>query len=554
MKPQGWRWVGARALLAELDTLDAVLALHAQVAGEPMPGQTDLVPAARTLLVTFDSHRSAARAAERLGEIDAPPIDDRAGRTHEIEVVYDGEDLNNVAELTGLDIDGVIEAHTGQTWRAAFSGFAPGFVYLVGENESLKVPRRESPRTALPPGAVGLAGPFSAIYPRQSPGGWQLIGRTNVRLWDIGRDTPAMIQAGDTVRYVAVERLGERDSEPASDDITPSRESAGPALGIVDAGLQSLIEDLGRVGQSHLGVSVSGVADEAAARQANRLVGNAAGDAVIETVLGGLKIHARGDLVLACTGAAEGAAIDGPNGRRRVAARTPFVLHDGETLAIDSPARGLRSYLAARGGLDVPSVLDSRSRDALSGIGPAPLTAGDRLAVGQPGPAHIVGAPEPDTLAKPEQDGAIVVRVVLGPRHDWFDDATIARFTRTRWQVTQQSNRVGVRLALPENDADSAALTRCRDGELPSEGTAAGAVQIPPSGLPVLFLKDHPVTGGYPVIAVVLAADLPLSAQLAPGDAVRFAIVEPDGRASDSPDPPADDSPAGTPDERGPEQ
>ncbi|WP_111747402.1 5-oxoprolinase subunit B/C family protein [Salinisphaera orenii] len=551
MKLQGLRWAGSRALLAELDSLDDVLALHAHVADERLPGQIDLVPAARTLLVTFDSHRSAARAAERLADIDAPPINDRAGRTHEIEVVYDGEDLNAVAELTGLDIDGVIAAHTGQTWRAAFSGFAPGFVYLAGENDILEVPRRESPRTEVPPGAVALAGPFSAIYPRQSPGGWQLIGRTNARLWDIERDTPAMIQAGDTVRYVAVDRLSERESAPAPDEIAPSCGATEPSLEIIDASLQSLIEDLGRVGQSHLGVSVSGVADESAARQANRLVGNAAGDAVIETVLGGLTIVARGDLVLACTGAAEKATIDGPNGRRRVAARRPFLLHDGETFALEPPSRGLRSYLAARGGLDVPTVLASRSRDALSGIGPAPLTAGDRLAVGEAGPTHVVGASEPDTLAQPDEDGAVVVRVVLGPRHNWFNDETIARFTRTHWQVTQQSNRIGVRLALPEDGDNGAPLTRCRDGELPSEGAVPGAVQIPPSGLPVLFLKDHPVTGGYPVIAVILASDLPRAAQLAPDDTVRFAIVDPDGRPSHSP---TGDSLASMPDARDLEQ
>lgn len=523
------RWVGTQALLIERDTLDDVLALHAALRDTPLPGQVDLVPAARTLLVKYDSHRNAAWAAERIDAINAPPVDERAGQAHEIEVIYDGEDLADVAELTGLDIDDVIAAHTGQTWRAAFSGFAPGFVYMVGENGVLEVPRRESPRTALPAGSVGLAGHFSAVYPRQSPGGWQLIGRTNARLWDLSRDTPALIRPGDTVHYTAVERFSAEAADTAADEITPADDDAHSALEIVNAGMQSVIEDLGRLGQSHLGVSVSGVADEAAARQANRLVGNAPGEAVVETVLGGLALKARSDVVLAGTGAFDHGRITGPNGPRRAIARTPFVLHDGETLETAPPERGLRSYLAVRGGLDVPRVLASRAHDALAGLGPAPLAAGQVLSVGNAGPSHIVGAPEPTTLAAPDDDGAIVLRAVLGPRDDWFDATTIERFIDTPWTVTQQSNRVGVRLALLDDDEAAVPLERCRDGELASEGTVPGAIQIPPAGLPVLFLKDHPITGGYPVLAVVITADLPRAAQLAPGDTARFCLVEPDG-------------------------
>lgn len=395
MKPRGLRWVGSQALLVELGSLDSVLALHASILDEPLPGQIDLVPAARTLLIQCDSHRNAARATERVMAIDAPPIDDRSGRTHDIEVVYDGDDLKDVAEATGLGVDGVIAAHTGQRWRAAFSGFAPGFVYLVGENDALEVPRRDNPRTAVPPGAVGLAGHFSAIYPRRSPGGWQLIGRTNARLWDINRAPPALIQAGDSVRYVAVDRLRETEPESAPAENTRPDEASEPAIDIIDAGIQSLIEDLGRPGLSHLGVSVSGAADESAARQANRLVGNAPDEAVIETVLAGLTIRARGDLVLARAGACGPAEISGPNGSRAAPQCAPFVLHDAETYTLAAPRRGLRSYLAVRGGIDVPSVLHSRSADTLADIGPAQLSAGHALPVGVAGPSHVVGAPEP---------------------------------------------------------------------------------------------------------------------------------------------------------------
>lgn len=532
-RARGYRWAGAQNLLFELDSLDDVLALHACLRNQPLPGQIDLVPAACTLLIKYDTHTHAALAAKRVLAIEAPPVAADSGRVHDIEVIYDGDDLADVAEQTGLDIDGVIEAHTRQSWRAAFSGFAPGFVYLVGNNERLKVSRRDSPRTAVPPGSVGLAGAFSAIYPRESPGGWQLIGRTNAPIWDLEREPPALIQAGDTIRYIAVETFSASttpSNEPEPEAQAPSPAQAEHAIEIADPGMQSLIQDLGRPGLAHLGVAASGAADEPAFRQANRLVGNLPGEAVIETVLGGLSLTARGNLVLARTGARGPADIRSPQGARTAPACTPFALHDGETLTLGTPEAGLRSYLAVRGGLDVPPVLHSRARDALAGIGPKPLAAGDMLPVAPARVSHVVGQPEPSTLAAPADDGATVLRIVLGPRDDWFDADTIARLTRLIWQPSQQSNRVGLRLTADEQSDDDGRLQRAHEGELPSEGCVAGAIQVPPSGQPVLFLKDHPVTGGYPVIGVVWPSDLSRAAQLAPGQPLRFAIVTPDGQ------------------------
>ena len=467
----------------------------------------------------------------------------------EIEVVYDGDDIETVGELTGLGVDGVIRAHTGQLWRAAFGGFAPGFVYLAGENESLNVARRDTPRTAVPAGSVALAGNFSAIYPGESPGGWQLIGRSNARMWDLDRDEPALVRPGDSVKYIAVDELAERscrddqnENESAAAGMKPDR-----AIEIISAGMQSLIQDLGRPGLGDLGVSASGAADTRAARQANRLVGNAAGDAVIETVLGGLEVRATADLVLARSGAQAEAGIEGANGRRSAPLRAPFRLHEGETLRVESPTAGLRCYLAVRGGIDVPEVLNSRSTDSMSGIGPAPLAAGALLPVGPADSSYIVGVPEAATLAplvpaervdgdahdgkqKTPADTA-VLRVTLGPRNDWFQADAIELLTGQRWIATQQSNRIGVRFELAASSAgenEESVLERSRTGELASEGAVVGALQVPPSGLPVLFLADHPVTGGYPVIAVVLPEDIPAAAQLAPGTGVRFVAVDPD--------------------------
>jgi KipI family sensor histidine kinase inhibitor len=199
------RAYGDTAVLVELDDLDEVLGLYRDLAGRDLPGIVTLVPSSRTLLVQVDTQvtslASVVRDLERSGPSDARSRD--AGPV-EVPVTYDGEDLGEVGELTGLGVRGVIEAHTEQVWTVGFVGFAPGFGYLVGEDPRLKVPRRETPRSAVPVGAVGLADEFSGVYPRRSPGGWQLIGRTEVAMWDLARDPPALLRPGGTVRFVEV--------------------------------------------------------------------------------------------------------------------------------------------------------------------------------------------------------------------------------------------------------------------------------------------------------------------------------------------------------------
>lgn len=195
---------GDTALLVELADLDAVLALHAGLLAEPPLGVVDVVPAARTLLVRIDPTRTSVRALGRaLLEVrPRRPVRPDAGLL-EVPVRYDGPDLGEVARLTGLAEQEVVAAHTGQTWTVAFSGFAPGFGYLVGEDDRLHVPRRADPRTRVPAGAVGLAGEFTGVYPRESPGGWQLLGRTDLVMWDLGREPPALLSPGLRVHFVA---------------------------------------------------------------------------------------------------------------------------------------------------------------------------------------------------------------------------------------------------------------------------------------------------------------------------------------------------------------
>ncbi|NVN00312.1 carboxyltransferase domain-containing protein [Arthrobacter sp. SDTb3-6] len=522
---------GTRALLVELPNLPAVLALAARLAESPLPGQLDALSAAATVLVKFDSPNAARAATPVLANLDLGTAPEETGKLVEIAVHYDGADLAEVATLTGLSPEAVVAAHTGQTWRAAFGGFAPGFAYLLGENPALQVPRRSTPRTSVPAGAVALAGDYSAVYPRQSPGGWQLIGRTDAVLWSLDRSDPALIRPQDRVRFVPARPS--MDLHPAAAEPDAGTATGAPAtptetggLLVVHAGLQSLIQDLGRPGLGELGVSAAGAVDPSAARQANRLVGNQAGDAVIENLMGSLALTAESDQVLAVTGARTTLHItpsDPDRSERSPAQDAPFALLAGETLTLGPATEGLRCYLGVRGGIAAEPVMGSRSTDLMSGIGPDPLAAGLRIPVGPARGAHVVGAPEPATLRPAPASGVATLRITPGPRDDWFGPAGMDVLTGQNWRVGAASNRIGVRLEL---DDGGTPVPRIRDGELASEGVVWGALQVPPSGLPVLFLADHPVTGGYPVIAAVVPEDLGAAAQLPPGTRVRFALID----------------------------
>ncbi|MGY1664404.1 5-oxoprolinase subunit C family protein [Geodermatophilus sp. SYSU D00696] len=274
-------------------------------------------------------------------------------------------------------------------------------------------------------------------------------------------------------------------------------------LTVLAPGPLTTVQDRGRPGLAGIGVGRSGAADRAAAALANRLVGNDAGAAVLEATLGGLALRADADLLVATTGAR---CPGSP------AHDAPALLRAGRTLTLGAPATGLRTYLAVRGGIAVEPVLGSRSTDLLSGLGPAPLRAGDRLPVGEPTgpPPGVDVAPVPDPPG-----GEVTVRLLPGPRGDWFTEDALATLGTAAWTVTAESNRIGLRL-------DGPPLARRVPGELPSEGLVRGALQVPPAGTPVLFLADAPVTGGYPVAGYVADDDVDRCAQLRPGQTLRL--------------------------------
>lgn len=588
-----FRTASPRALLAECPDLRSTMRLHRALTNAGLAGVGELVPAARTVLVRFDPHRtSAERLRARIADLDLTEAEAEAPREVTVDVRYDGEDLAEVASLLDVTADELIRRHVQARWQVAFSGFAPGFGYLACDDPLFRVPRRSSPRTRVPAGAVALADEFTGVYPRSTPGGWQLIGRTEARLWDLDRTPPALLVPGTAVRFrraapeaitaaaptapaasedtaVPLPRSGTAplaaDSSPqkatgASEGTAPDapEEAAFPApegaaasasapsrtsatVEVLRPGLQLLVQDLGREGSAALGVAAAGVADRTAFAQANRAVGNVLGAAVLESFGGSARLRFTGSTVAAVTGASGAFTLTAANGGvHSPAPGAPFAVESGDVLDLGPVREGMRRVVAVRGGVAAAPVLGSVSADTLAHLGPEPLAAGDVLALGAPHtaphpvdpvpapprsftmpPASADGSPTTRT-GLPSPGDAVVLTVVLGPREDWFTAEGLATLLSQEWTVTPDSDRVGMRLHGP------VPLERARTGELPSEAAVTGALQVPPDGQPVLFGPDHPLTGGYPVIAAVTDTDL--AAQLPPGARVRFAVSESESR------------------------
>ncbi len=510
-------------ILVELADLGEALALFDALENNPVEGIREIIPAARTLLISFDPYILSDDAlvdavSARAGGERKPA----SGALVEIPVRYDGEDLAEVAGILAMSIDEVIRLHGESDYVAAFTGFAPGFAYLSGGDPRLNVPRRKSPRTQVPAGAVGLAGEFSGVYPKTSPGGWQLIGTTPLAMFDINRTPASLLQPGSRIKFrnmaeEAVYEIG-ASSKPAMKFKACDQANTGSAIEIISLGLPVVFQDLGRAGQASQGISVSGAADRTSFKAANRLIGNPANTPALEIALGGLVFRMRGPAVMALTGATAPITIIGINGTRISAApHSAIALDDGDVVSLGTPTTGMRSYLALRGGFDVAKVLGSAATDTLAQIGPAALAAGDVITI-LPAPASALVSPEEPAFAVPGTSETVVLDVVMGPRTDWFTDAAVESFLSQEWSVTPQSSRVGIRLS-------GDALERANHGELPSEATVRGALQVPASGQPVLFLADHPLTGGYPVIANVAGHHLDLAGQIPVGAKIRFNAI-----------------------------
>lgn len=512
--------------IVELKDLDETLALLSALQAAPLPGIKEMIPAARTLMIGFAADITTAEdLAWKISKFNLTQPIQRDDRIVEVPVDYNGEDLPEVAGITGLSVQEIIRRHTERDYMVAFCGFAPGFGYLVGGDPALQVPRRKTPRTRIPAGSVGLAGNFSGVYPQISPGGWQIIGTTPVKMWDITRTPPAYFQPGYRVRFInlaATKREFSIPTTPPPALQAPRADDNAVQFSILAAPLPALFQDLGRFGQTGQGVSTSGALDRGAFKAANRLTGNAENEPCLELTGGGFSFRSGGSAVIAFTGAPCAISIRTENGKMLAPTfYTPIALEAGDVLTLSAPSAGARSYLSVRGGFAVEKILGSASADTLALVGPEPVRAGGTLAVKTAAKLPPVSLSEPPAFIFPKSGETVTLDLILGPRPDWFTPKSIATLSDTAWEVTAQSNRVGLRLnAAPR-------LERAGPEELPSEGCVNGAVEIPPDGKPLLFLADHPLTGGYPVIGAVAEYYLDLAGQIPVGAKIRFRPIAP---------------------------
>jgi KipI family sensor histidine kinase inhibitor len=515
---------GDGALLAEVEDLAAAHRLYralkrSRSAGHGPPPVIDMVNAARSVVVQFEPGTDRSDLVEqwvrRLAAAQESAPTPTSGTTLDIPVIFDGPDLEEVAEAAGMTTASVVDRLSVANLEVAFLGFSPGFPYLVGlPPELASIPRRSTPRTSVPAGSVAIGGGFASVYPQSTPGGWQLLGRTSLALFDPDRPPYARLRPGDSVRLAdwtdRLDPTGGRVGPPPL--LRPRLEATGSRyVEVVKPGALSLVQDAGRRSVAALGIPEGGPADTGAMRLANRLVGNPDDSATIEVTVTGPTLRFIGPAHLAVVGSRTDGVevhIDG------LAAPSDTVLpvRPGQEVAIGRVRGGLRAYVAVAGGLTTPVMVGSRSTDMLCGLGPAPLAAGDQLDLGEPTRPHGQLSPPDETTSVDR------IRIIPGPHP--FEPSERERLTTTTWTVGSDSNRIGLRLHAPDGPVPREAAG------IPSTAMITGAIQVPPDGEPIILMPDHATVGGYPVVACVIAADRPKLGQLLPGDTVTFSTVD----------------------------
>ncbi|QDV75280.1 KipI antagonist [Botrimarina mediterranea] len=476
---------------------DTAVLLNGVLENDAHRGVLDIVPAFDATAVHFDPTQFS------IGELTAW-IDSNATKSNhtsvasrliEIPVRYGdefGPDLDTVAKHAGLTADEVVRRHAAVKYVVGAVGFQPGFGYLEGLPAELHTPRHSTPRTAVPVGAVGIGGPYTAVYPSASPGGWNLIGQTPLVMFEEGRTEPSLLKHGDRVRFRAI-NAKEFKRLAAVNHLTPSIEPPPerPLLRVVNAGAQSTLQGLPRYGRQHLGVSPGGAMDTMSLRLANLLAGNAPGATAIEATLMGPVLEAIEPVTLALAGAVPTARC--------------VTLRAGEQLDLRRLTGGARAYIAIPGGFG-GSIGRTLGVDDVLGSLTNPTH--------QPSTAVLAGA---GRRRSPTKD-VTTLHLLRGPQAPLFDDEAWRRLLNETYRVAPQSSRMGVRLEGPELPVNGAV-------EMPSQPVCTGAVQVPPDGQPIALGADRQTLGGYPVIAAIISADWSMIGQLAPGNTVRFAEV-----------------------------
>ncbi len=481
-------------------------AAHALLAAAPT-GATDVVPGYTTLMLEWDEnriepheHQGWIESGERYaGGDDVENAETRSAEVRTIRVRYDGEDLAGVAARTELTLDEVIAQHSAPEYLVHALGFSPGFPFLGPLPEVLQLPRRGTPRTSVPAHAVAIAGAQTGVYPMASPGGWHLLGTALDALYDPHREPPFLLSPGDRVRFQPAK--GETPKEIRTLPLLPE-EPSRPVFEVLDPGLLDVIVDQGRERVGRFGLARGGPVDSAAARHANRLVGNRAEAPLLEINLSGPTLRVLADVVVAFSGL----GVVPYRGRDALDPDTTHRLQRGDQLSFGPASRGMRGYLAIAGGIESATFLGSASTDMRGRIG-RPLHAGDVLGASRPSFARS-GFSVPAWRPRSHTTDPVIVRILPGPQAcaEALDALTLRPFR------VASADRMGVRLDGPSVPG----------GEVPSEGTPLGAIQVTSDGQPLVLLHDRGSLGGYAKPAIIDPGDLPAIAQARPGQAIKF--------------------------------
>lgn len=486
----------------------AAVEIGARLTAKPRRGLVEAIPGARTLFLSFDpraiDREALLRRVQRLADEPAEASSD--SRLFRIPVAYGGEngpDLATLARDHGMDPEEVARRHESAEYRVAFLGFSPGFAYLTGLPAELHSPRRDSPRPRVPAGSVALGGPYTAVYPTDSPGGWRLIGRSSVRLFDPFVSPPALLRPGDRVRFERIDdgELARRIAASAQHPAPAAVPEGEPVFAAITPGLFTSVQGGPRHGLGSCGVPAGGAMDATALERGNAMVGNPPGAAALEVTLSGPELRVLDDAVACVSGGDFQARCNG----KLLELDAPFELKAGDHVAFGYARRGARAYLCVRGGL-----VERRPGEPLKRLARGDVVTRGRLAER----AYAAAPRRPDSAG----EGVRVLRVLEGPQSTFFSAAATEVFFSASYRVSPESDRRGIRL-------DGPAIELRRPSDISPEGTALGTIQVPAGGLPIVLGPDRPVTGGYAKIATVIRRDWPLLAQAPPGTAVRFRAV-----------------------------
>lgn len=477
--------------------------IHAVVGmlmARPLPGVTDLIPGYASLYLEFDTRATDETTTRSLLEAYAEEQKSLSDPTRvDIPVRYDGEDLAEIAARAGLSVEEVVERHSARYYHVYALGFSPGLPFMGEVDERLRFPRRTNPRPRVPAHSVAVANAQTNIYPIASPGGWNLLGRALTAVYDPHREKPFHVESGNQVRFVPAK--GEPPPEPEPLILLPY-EPQKPVLRIIEPGLQDIVVDRGRLMVGRYGLCRSGALDAPSAEIANALLRNPPGTPLIELSFKGPIIEVLNPTVLAFAGW----GVVPTRNNERLPTFCSFSVQRGDVLTFKPSREGARGYLAVAGGFESNTFMGSASVDIRGKIG-QPLRGGEVLGRAN---AHTVRAGFGFKSYRPAK--SLRVRLLPGPQ---ASTEAIQALTSQEFTV-DRADRMGVQLA----------GSNAPGGEVLSEGTPLGAVQVTPAGKPIILLNDRGSVGGYSKPVVVHPKDLPRLAQLRPGEAVRFTLRE----------------------------